>query len=82
MNETVILVLAGSAGVLLGACFSSAAFGGRCAGAFRRNGRRLCFLAASCCERASFWPDSMLSPAVIGTGCWRVSSDSSSPASS
>jgi hypothetical protein len=39
MNETVILVLAG-ARVSCSACFFSAVFGGRCAGAFRRNGRR------------------------------------------
>jgi hypothetical protein len=41
MNETVIAGAGGERGCLARACFSSAAFGGRCARAFRRNGRRL-----------------------------------------
>jgi hypothetical protein len=80
MNETVILVLARGRGCLARCGFSSAAFGGRCAGAFRPNIRRSCFSAACCCERALPWLDFTLSPAVIGTGCWRVSSDLSSHA--
>jgi hypothetical protein len=51
MNETVILVLAGSAGVLLGVFF----FGGLWWTVRRGLSSKrpaLCFSAASCCERA------------------------------
>jgi F1F0 ATPase subunit 2 len=61
MNETVILVLAGGAGVLLGAFF----FGGLW-WTVRRG------LSS---KRPAFWFLGSLLLRVIGTGCWRVSSD-------
>jgi hypothetical protein len=82
MNETVTRVL-GFGGGRASARFSSAASGGRFARAFRPNGRRFGFfgsllLRTSIAVLAGFY----LSPAVIGSGCWRVCSDSSSRASS
>ena len=61
---------------------SMAACGGRCGRAFRPRGRRFGFWAASCCGQGSSSPDSILSRAVMGTGCWPVSSDLSSRVSS
>jgi hypothetical protein len=77
MNETDDSGAGGVAGVLLGAIFSAALVDGaqgpfvETAGAW--------FLAACCCERALPGWILLLSPAVIGSGCWRVSSDLSSP---
>jgi hypothetical protein len=50
MNETVILVLAGSAGVLLGVIFLRRPLVDGAQGAFRPNGRRFGSSAACCCE--------------------------------
>jgi hypothetical protein len=81
MNETVILVLAGSAGLLLGAIF----FGGlwwTVRKGLSSKRPALCFWQPGAANEHVTWLASMLSPAVIGSGCWRVCSDSSSRASS
>jgi hypothetical protein len=80
MNETVILVLAGCAGVLLGAIFFGGLWWTVQKGRFVETAGVFGSSAACCCERALPWLDSMLSPAVIGSGCWRVSLDLSSHA--
>jgi heme A synthase len=38
----------------------------------------LCFFGSLLLRTSMFWLVFILSPAVIGSGCWRVSSDSSS----
>jgi F1F0 ATPase subunit 2 len=61
MNETVILVLAGSAGVLLGVFFFGGLWWTVRKGPFVETAGVFVSSAACCCERASFWPDSTVS---------------------
>ena len=61
MNETLMLVAGVEWRASCSARFSSAAFGGRFARAFRPNDRRSGFSAACCCGWALSWPDFILS---------------------
>jgi hypothetical protein len=79
MNETVILVLALERGGLARRVFLRRPLVDGAQGPFVQTAGAL-VLGSLLLRMSMPWLDSMLSPAVIGSGCWRVSSDSSSRA--